>query len=340
MISDFLTPSTQSPFTYPSELKDEIQGLVGDYILDVEDFRTEDKARLLQQITSMTDQHLRVVKHLLTSKPWRFFMFVEIGPDRIHHAFWKYLDPQHPKYVPGSPFGDAIKDYYRHLDGQVGELLSLLDDNTVVLVTSDHGAQKTEGGICINEWLRHQGYLVLKGEPPTGLVPLAKVEVDWPKTRAWGAGGYYGRVFLNVQGREPQGAIPAADYQRVRDEIAQRLEAITDPRGKPMGTRAYKPDEIYRQCNGIPPDLIVHFGDLYWRSVASLGHDSIYTFDEGLGPDDANHAQHGLFIAYDPRHKVGRRVEGLQLMDIAPTVLDLFGMPVPADMQGKVIKIS
>jgi len=342
MITSFLTPSTRSQYTYPPELKQEVEELVGEYMLDVTNFRTEDKEWLLRQIYEMTDQRFVVVKHLAQTKPWRFFMYVEMGPDRLHHAFWKYFDPQHPKHVPGSPFANAIKDYYKHIDAQLGELLSLLDDDTIVLVVSDHGAKKMDGGICINEWLRREGYLVLKDPLPAGgtIVPLTKVEIDWGKTRAWGAGGYYARVFLNVQGREPNGVIPAADYRHVRDELAAKLQAIPDPNGRDIHTRVYKPDEIYRECKGIPPDLIILFGNLFWRSVGSLGHDAIYTFENDIGPDDANHAQHGVLILYDPRRKIGRQVDGLHVMDVAPTVLDLFGLPVPADMQGKVIKIE
>ncbi len=344
MVTSFLTPSTKSPYTYPPELRAEVEGLVGDYVLDVQGFRTEDKERLLKQIYEMTDQHFALVKHLLKTKPWRFGMYVEMGPDRIHHGFWKHFDAQHPKHIPGSPFQNAILDYYRHIDKQIGELLALLDDDTIVLVVSDHGAKKMDGGICINEWLLREGYLVLRDRlrlpQPGSVVPLAKVEIDWSKTRAWGAGGYYGRVFLNVQGREPQGMIPPEASHQVRDELAVGLAGITDPHGKRLDTRVYKPDEVYRECRGIAPDLIVHFGDLAWRSVGSLGHNSIYTFENDIGPDDANHAQHGVFILYDPRRSVGRKVEGLNVLDVAPTILDLFGLPVPRDMQGKVIAIE
>jgi len=346
VVSSFLTPSTQSQYTYPPELKEEVEELLGEYMLDVEHFRTDDKEWLLQQIYQMTDKRFTLVKHLLKTKPWNFFMYVEMGPDRIHHGFWKHFDPQHPKYVPGSPFENAIKDYYKHIDTQIGELLSLLDDDTIILLVSDHGAKKMDGGICINEWLRREGYLVLKegwrqlGGTGQGIVPLSKAEIDWSKTRAWGAGGYYGRVFLNVQGREPQGVIPAADYDKVRDELAAKLAAITDPQGRDIHTRVYKPEETYRECKGIPPDLIVLFGDLFWRSVGSLGHNDIYTFENDIGPDDANHAQHGVFIMYDPRQRIGRKVDGLQIMDVAPTVLRLFGLPIPPDMQGKVIELA
>ncbi len=337
LITSFLTPSTQSPYTYPAELKGEIEALVGKYMLDVENFRTDDKGWLLEQIYQMTEKRIKVVKYLLQEKEWDFFMWVEMGPDRMHHGFWKYFDREHPKYQPGSAYESAVRDYYRYLDKEIGEILSILDDETAVLVVSDHGAKRMDGGICINEWLMREGYLVLR-DRPQGIVPLEKVEIDWERTRAWGAGGYYGRLFLNVQGREPQGTIKPGDYERVRDELSEKLAALTDEKGKNIGTRVYKPEQVYKEIKGIPPDLIVYFGDLYWRSVGSLGHGAVHTFENDIGPDDANHAQEGLFILSDPRQRGSRRVEGAHLMDIAPTVLDILGLPVPADMEGKVIE--
>jgi predicted AlkP superfamily phosphohydrolase/phosphomutase len=145
-------------------------------------------------------------------------------------------------------------------------------------------------------------------------------------------------VFLNVRGREPEGVIPPSEYEAVRDELAAKLAAIPNHRGEAIGTRVFKPQDIYQQVNGIAPDLIVYFGNLLWRSVGSLGHGSIHTFDNDTGPDDCNHAQNGLFIWYDPRRPGGgRRVEGAQLMDIAPTVLRALGLAAPAQMQGRAL---
>jgi ATP sulfurylase len=334
IITSFLTPSTQSQYTYPADLKQEIEDLVGEYMLDVDNFRTEEKDELLQQIYEMTRKRFEVVKYLLREKEWDFFMLVEMGVDRIHHAFWKYFDPQHPKHEPGSPYENAVEEYYRYLDGEIGEILSLVGDDTIVLVVSDHGARHMEGGICINEWLKQEGYLTIKDEP-SGIVPLEKVEIDWDRTKAWGAGGYYGRLFMNVRGREPRGVIPSQDYEQVRDEIVQKLSQITDERGANIGTVTYKPQDVYAECRNVAPDLLVYFGNLAWRSVGSMGHGRIHTRENDIGPDDANHAQHGVFIMYDPREQGRGEVDGLQLMDVAPTVLDAMGLPVPADMQGK-----
>jgi len=344
----FLTPATVGVneagarmtkiFTYPAEMSGQINEWAGgEYLVDVKQFRTENKDFLLKQIYEMTEKRFAVVKKLMTERPWDFFMFVEMGTDRIHHGFWKYHDPTHWKHEPGNPYQNAIRDYYHMIDEQIGQLLSLLDDNTAVMVLSDHGAKKMDGGICVNEWLRREGYLVLKEEPEgQGAIPFEKVEVDWEKTTAWSSGGYYGRIFLNVQGREPSGVIPPERYETVRDELVEKLAALTDHEGRNIGTVSYKPQGIYREVRGVAPDLIVYFGNLFWRAVGSFGHHSIHTFENDTGPDDANHAEYGIYIYYDPRQRQGgRELHGLELMDVGPTMLDALGVPVPGDMRGR-----
>jgi predicted AlkP superfamily phosphohydrolase/phosphomutase len=204
-----------------------------------------------------------------------------------------------------------------------------------VLVVSDHGAKKMEGGICLNEWLIKEGYLTLKAQPAE-VVPLKNENIDWDKTKAWGSGGYYGRLFLNVEGREPSGIIPADQYEEVRSELVQKLEALGDENGRNIGTRALKPEDVYPVVNGIAPDLILYFGDLFWRSVGSVGLNTIHTFENDTGPDDANHAEHGIFVL-SGTEKNPEKLHNLHVMDVAPTVLKLMGEEIPADMEGKSI---
>ena len=336
----FLSPTTQSKYTFPETLREEIAQIEPNYMVDVPNFRTEDKQWLLGKIYEMTEGHYKVMRHMMKTKPWNFLMSVEIGVDRLHHGFWKYHDPTHLKHEPGNSLLNSIHDYYIWLDKQIGSVLELVDDDTSVIVMSDHGAKKIDGGITLNEWLINEGYLVLE-EKPTGAVPLEKVKVNWTKTRAWGSGGYYGRLFLNVQGREPQGIIPPSEYEKVRDQLVAKLSAIPDHLGKPMATRVHKPQEIHRATKNVAPDLIIIFGDLYWRAVGSIGLNTLHTFQNDTGPDDANHAQCGMFIYYDPmRNLGGRELKGLRLIDVAPTVLREFGQPVPADMIGKAIQVE
>ena len=96
------------------------------------------------------------------------------------------------------------------------------------------------------------------------------------------------------------------------------------------------------EVRGVAPDLIVYFGDLYWRSVGTVGGGRIHTFENDTGPDGANHAENGIFLFRPPGAGIpgGRRIEGLRITDIAPTILQLFGLPVPQDMEGTALTSS
>jgi predicted AlkP superfamily phosphohydrolase/phosphomutase len=333
MVSCFLTPDTTRQYTYPPELKEEIEGLVGEYMVDVPNFRTNDKEQLLADLEEMTVRRFKVAEHLLETRPWDLFFMVEMGTDRIHHGFWRFTDPEHRLYEPGNPFEHAMLDYYKRLDAKIASLLRHADDDTAVLVVSDHGAKRIDGGICVNEWLRREGYLVLKEEPtePTRLTPDM---IDWPKTTAWGEGGYYCRLFVNVRDREPEGLVAPEDYERVRTELKEKLEALGDDQGRPIGTLAHRPEELYEVRNGVAPDLMVYFGDLYWRSVGQVGTGTVHVFENDTGPDDANHAYEGLYILAGGGAPLGRGPER-QIVDVAPTLLTLLGEPVPAEMEGR-----
>ncbi|MBT5830844.1 MAG: phosphodiesterase [Candidatus Latescibacteria bacterium] len=332
LVASFLTPSTDSDYTYPIALKGEIEQVADGYMIDVRDFRTNDKPRLLQQIYAMTEKRFKVTRHLMQTREWDFCMHVEMGTDRIHHGFWRYLDETHRKHDPNSEYVHAIRDYYKYLDGEIASLMELAGPETAVLLVSDHGAKRIDGGICINEWLIQKGYLTLKNAPEN-ITSFEDLEVDWSKTQAWGAGGYYARIFLNVKGREPNGVIAPTEAEAFRNTLAEQLITIPDPEGNALATQVFKPEETYQNINNIPPDLIVYFGDLLWRSIGSVGHKAIHTLENDIGPDDANHAQHGIFVLNDGKHQAHQ--PNLDIRDVAPSVLTLLDLPVPSDMQGR-----
>lgn len=339
MLGCFLTPGPESDYAYPKELKPEIEANVGTYIMDVKDFRTDNKDYLKGQLWELTQNRFDTVKYLAKNKPWDFLMFVEMGLDRLHHAFWKYFDEEHINYVPDSPYADVMYDFYVYLDKNIGDFLDTIPTDTEVIVVSDHGAVGMDGGLCFNDWLIQKGYLGLNIDIPTSPTKFSNDMIDWTSTKVWGSGGYYGRLFINVKGREPQGIIEPEDYDAFRAEITAELEALTDEHGNNIGTTVYKPEEVYKATNNIAPDLIVYFGDLKWRSIGSIGNPTIWTHENDTGPDDANHDRYGIYIGRDPaKPGTGERLEGLQLMDIAPTVLDRFGVPIPEDWKGKVIR--
>ena len=333
LIGGFITPDTNRNYTYPPGLAEEIKDLVEDYQVDVE-FRIEDKQNLVKELNEMTEKHFKVIKHLIQTKDWNFFMFVEIGLDRIHHAFWKYFDESHHLYEPGSEFENVVEDYYILLDTKVGELLDLIDDDTVVMVASDHGGKPMKGAFCINTWLEEQGLLRLS-TPVERVIRLNDADVNWGKTVAWGWGGYYARIFLNVKGREENGVVDPRNYESIREDIAQRIRDITGPNGERWNTTVLKPEEAYPECKGDPPDLMVYFDDLYWRSAGTMGHGRLHLLENDTGPDDAVHDKMGLYIYYDPREDLKGRAEDLNILDVAPTLIKVLGLKVPEDMEGE-----
>ncbi len=314
MISCFITPSSKSQYTYPPQLKSEIEGLFGPYIFDVI-FRTEARDQLIKDLWKMTRYHFKILKYL-ANRQWDFFMFVEIGVDRVQHAFWGFMDKDHHKYRPGNKYERVILEYYKLIDEELSQLLKSIPKNTAVMLVSDHGAKRMKGAFCVNQWLADKGYLRILKKPEKPGVDLNKVEIDWSKTIAWGWGGYYARIFLNVKGREVKGVIKKEDYEHYRDELAEEIMKIRGPNGEKWNTKVYKPEELYPEVNGDPPDLIVYFDDLYWRSAGTLGWNTMYLRENDKGPDDAVHDWNGIITIYDPEKTVKLRKHVINITEV------------------------
>src|SRR5438093_1161500 len=176
MVSCFLTPSTGSAYTYPPDLKAEVERVTDGYVLDVEDFRTADKAGLLERVYRKTEKHLTLAKHLVRTRPWDFCMLVEMGVDRIHHGFWSYMDPAHHRYERGNPFESAILDYYRYVDRELAELLAACPSDTLVAIGST--AYRPE-----------DIYRAVNGVAPDLIVYFG--DLDWRSVGAVGMGGIH-----------------------------------------------------------------------------------------------------------------------------------------------------
>src|SRR5262249_9663916 len=134
---------------------------------------------------------------------------------------------------------------------------------------------------------------------------------------------------------EPRGTVAPADYEKFRDELKARFEALTDDHGRPMGSLVFKPEEVYRNVRNVAPDLIVHFGGLAWRSIGGVGYPTIHVRENDTGPDDCNHAQHGAFVLTGQASPLLGGIEGAHLLDIAQTLLEMGGYDVPSSMQGR-----
>lgn len=326
----FLTPKGAN-FTFPPGLGPSLEARFGPYLADVEDFRTDDLARVRAALLEAVDQHFAITAAVLRERRPGFAMMVEIAIDRLHHAFYRHLDPAHPEHDPASPWCEVGAEVYGRVDQHLGEIFAIVGDGCDVMIVSDHGARPMLGGFCINDFLRERGHLTMR-EEPTRPIRFDVDQVDWSRTRAWAEGGYYGRVFVNLRGREPQGIVE--DREAMVETLARELAEISLPSGGSLRCRVDRPEQVYRTARGLPPDLMVYPGDLDYRAIGSIGHAHLVVPTDDRGPDACNHDWDGIVVISGPNVPVGR-LEGASLLDVTPTLLAMAGVDAPGTLVGR-----
>ena len=284
----------------------------------------------------MTDRRFALAEHLLETKPWSLFAMVEMGPDRMHHGFWKYMDPEHRKHEPGNPYENAILDYHRHVDGLIAE-----------------AARARRRGHRRLRPLRPRREAARRRDPHQRVAPprgparhARRAEtacrrcetsgVDWSRTTAWGEGGYYARVFLNVARSRARGHDPARGLRgRARRPRAPdrrdpgRRRAIrsrprsTSPRSSTASRRASRPTSSSSSaiCSGARSG----------RSGATRGSRRSRTTP---APTTRTTRRTASTSSPAPGIEASGRSDA-HLLDIAPTVLELLGIEEPSGMRGK-----
>ena len=335
-VSDFLTPDGATDWATPSSLVPELDRVAEGGFFDVS-FRIDDRLAVARDLFDMTRRRWKVARHLWAKEPWDLFAIHEIGPDRVHHAFWKYFDRSHPRFEADPKLSAVAGDFYALLDEEVGGFLDLVGPSVPILVTSDHGSQAMHGCFCINEWLIDHGFLHLKKPPSRPGTPLEEADVDWGKTQVWAAGGYYARFFLNVKGREPNGTVSPTEQEALVQRLRAGLDQVRKEDGTPLGVRLFAPSEVYDEVRGDPPDLMAYFGNLLWRSAGTVGHGRWFTTENDTGPDDVVHSFEGVFAYRDPNDPVGRHLPPQPIRSVGATLYAHFGLPVPGFVRGEPI---
>ena len=335
LVSCFLTPSSEHPHTYPAQLAGELAVRFGAYLPDVE-VRVREREGLERALTTMTAQHFAIARHLWSSREPDFLMLVEIGPDRLHHAFYADIDPDHPQHDPSSPYLGVGERYYAALDRELGSLIALADEDTAIVIASDHGARPLRGAFRINEWLLREGLLCLRPECASARGPLQAEWVDWSRTRVWAEGGYYARVFFNVRDREPSGIVGRDELATLSAHVAGELARVTGPGGEPWRNRVEAPATLYREVQGAAPDLLAIFAELDVRPIATVGTGELHAARDDRDADACNHDFDGIFACAGAGVRArGELPETCAIQDVGATILTLLGVPTPSDWLGR-----
>ncbi len=308
-----------------------------------------DEKTFMDDLYRAFDDRAQVILQRLDAKQWDLLVGVIESTDRVQHMMWRLIDPTHPMYdkALAAKFGDSIERVYRKCDEFVGEVMSRVDASTPILIVSDHGFHSFRQSVNLNTWLVQQGFMTLQGQAP-GEKKLTDLfgggtfweNVDWSRTKAYAMG--LGQIYINLKGREGRGIVSAgAESKTIQDDVVTRLLTLTDPKtGVRMVDAVYKSDDIYSGAFvGNAAELQVGLADGYrvsWQSTLGGSPPGIVYPNMKKWSGD-----HGSFdYKTTPGTLISSRpLDGdhLSIIDLAPTVLKYFGVPIPSDIDGKPI---
>ncbi len=303
------------------------------------------------------------------------FLTLDVAQHALWH-FMDPTHPRHDP-ARASRYGDAILRLYQRIDAALAEITAHLDDDTTLFLMSDHGFGPLHRVVNLNNLFLETGLLRLKRHPLTrlkftlarlGVTPASAYEwlahlglqsitfkvskrfrnrmvgkflsfddVDWSRTVAFSL-GHVGQVYLNVKGRQPQGIVPPEEYERVRQHIVETLKRLVDPdTGRKLVDRVIFREEACHgpHCDEGPDLHLVMDG---YRVIAfPLFATNTRIVTEQIRGDSGCHRANGIFVVHGPHIRAGQQIEGANIVDLAPTILHTFRLPVPRDMDGRVL---
>ena len=301
--------------------------------------RVIDEAAFLKQAWLFFDERKKQLFDAIDKTKKGFVSVVFDTSDRISHMFWRTLEPDHPANAGKEveAYKKVIPETYQRMDALVGEVRAKLGDDpdTVLMVISDHGFTSFRRGVNLNVWLKENGYLFLKDGAETSGDWFAKV--DWSRTKAFTLG--LTGLFVNRAGREREGIVkPGPELDLLCRELKQKLEGLRDPK---TGERVIREAFLTRDIHSGPyadsaPELLIGYEKGYRHSWdCATGSVTKDVFTDNTKSWSGDHC-------VDPRLVPGVfwctrdiAVESPAIVDLAPTILDLFGVPVPGYMQGR-----
>ncbi|MDH7487253.1 MAG: alkaline phosphatase family protein [Anaerolineae bacterium] len=317
LISCFLSPSLEKA-VYPPSLLPKLQEL--GYRIDPDPWLArESREKAWPDLWDALEKRTKTLLYLLDHEPWDFFMGVIMETDRLHHFWFELMEQNDSVWAP------KFFELYRYVDEFIGQVRERLGEADTLMLMSDHGICSIKKEVFYNRWLHDAGYLRYSRPPEEIKGP--DLEAMHPDSVAYSLDP--GRIFLNLKGRERDGSVEPADYERVREEIAAAAEVLTDPdSGEKLVRRAYRREELYRgpyleqaadlilaPVDGYDPKGALWKPHFTHKDQAMVG---MHTYDDAF-----------LYIA---DHSLP--TDDLSILDAMPTVLQLLDVPLPADLDG------
>lgn len=369
-VAGMLAPSVRSPFVWPPEMRTRLLAAAPGYTVALD--RTGlSLRRFIAESTRSIQARTAAACWLAQQDAWDALSVVFTETDRLQHYCLHLIDPNHPRHDPEeTALGNGLVAAYRAVDDGIGKLVALAGPEATVILLSDHGFASCARAFRPNVWLQQQGLLVCKNgaAPSPGpwqrlrghallrrmkqLLPIvqdwrrppapgaALAAVDWARTAAVFSPG--GGIRFNIRGREPQGILTVEEADGLAAELSQKLLSLPDPAtGQPGMSAIHRRKDLYHgPFLDLAPDLILEpcrrHPDANRVTVLSYEiHGQVF---DGSSDLTGNHALEGVFLAAGPGIQPGA-IYGASLLDAAPTFLHLLGLPVPEDLEGRVLPI-
>lgn len=333
------------PLSTPSSYSRELAEEVGEYYTQgiAEDTKALsagvlDDKEFLEQSRTVLAEHRQIFDAEFPKFHKGVFFFYFSSLDLNSHMLWRLTDPKHPEYDASAAAqnGSALEEFYQQIDQVLGEVLPKLDENTTLLVLSDHGFAPYYRSFNLNTWLLNNGYITLKSGGSTD-ESQAFANVDWSHTRAYGLG--LNGLYVNQRGREKEGIVqPGAAADAVLKEIKEKLLTVRDPQnGVAVITRVDLAGEVYQGPYAREgPDALVGYNRSYragWKTI--LGDFPPDVLEDNTNPWSGDHCMDYTLV---PGVLLSNRKISAQtpaLTDIAPTILAEFGIPKAKGMMGQ-----
>ena len=366
VVSGMMTPSYGhhlNGFATPSELEQAILDQVPDYVIEMKtswdlDWRNE---ALCRRALESIDQRRIVLELSLEADPTDIVFAVLEAPDRLQHAYYRYMDPNDSMFQSerARRVQPWIAQCFKAMDEIVGVLIQFAGDEGAVIVCSDHGFTAWEFSVHTNALLERWGYLKLRPGArltQTGaarrLVPLAKrmlpakaaratkarmfAAVDWSKTKAFASPIPQQGIFLNIEGRERYGIVPSEERAALAAEIADRFTSLEGPDGSLVTDRVWRSEDVFsgHALDGAP-DLLPVLRDHRFELDDELFHREPFSDQRHL-PRGVHHPD-GIGVVAGSGVRQGARLEG-SILDVTPTLMYLAGLQVPQGLDGSVIR--
>ncbi|HLG29423.1 MAG TPA: alkaline phosphatase family protein [Candidatus Brocadiales bacterium] len=287
------------------------------YKIDVDtQLAKESKDKLFDDLYKTIERRREALIHFFEKEAWDLFVGVITETDRLHHFFWEDMEKK-------NGYGTRFIEYYRLIDEILGQILQRVDDNTTLIIISDHGFCTLKKEVHVNHWLKENGFLRFKSEQPKSIADMCE------DSKAYCLDP--GRIYINLKGREPKGVIvEGREYEEIRDCLIEKLLNLRDTESQDkMILAVHKREDIYKgpYCHKSP-DLVLESRNGY--DLKGAVNKNTLT---GKGLLNGMHTyDNALFYI----NKKGLNGNNLNIMDVAPTILSLLGVKPPVDMDGAI----